>query len=60
MEHYARFGIDDLEVGATYKSPHFQLRFGSFAQIVNAYGGAERLRDDLTAVKRHIYVPIAA
>lgn len=60
MEHYARFGIDDLEVGATYKSSHFQLRFGSFARIVRAYGGAERLRDDLTAVKQHLYVPIAA
>ncbi|MFO0626514.1 MAG: DEAD/DEAH box helicase family protein, partial [Polyangiales bacterium] len=60
MEHYTRFGIEDLEEGRTYKAPHFSLRFGSFVQIVNAYGGAERLRDDLTAVKRHLYVPIAA
>lgn len=60
MEHYTRFCIDDLEEGRTYKAPHFNLRFGSFVQLANQYGGPERLRDDLSAVKRHLYVPIAA
>ncbi|MBX3077084.1 DEAD/DEAH box helicase family protein [Candidatus Obscuribacterales bacterium] len=60
LDHYALYGIDDLEQGRTYSAPQFAERFGSFAQILDTYGGPQVMRQDLEEVKRHIYVPMAA
>lgn len=58
LDHYTLYGIDDLEHGQTYSAPQFVSRFGNFSNLLRAYGGAERLKGDLTEVKRHLYVPL--
>jgi type I restriction enzyme R subunit len=60
LDHYALYGIDDLEQGQTYSAPQFVERFGNFSQLLGQYGGGPRLRIDLEEVKRHLYVPMAA
>ncbi len=60
LDHYALFGVDDLERGETYSAPQFVERFGSFTGFSNRYGGPQRIRTDLEAVKQHLYVPMAA
>jgi EcoEI R protein C-terminal. len=60
LDHYALFGIDDLERGQTYSAPQFVERFGSFVSFARRYGGPLRMRADLDAVKQHLYVPMAA
>jgi type I restriction enzyme, R subunit len=60
LDHYALFGVDDLERGETYSAPQFVERFGSFTSFANQYGGPQRIRTDLEAVKEHLYVPMAA
>lgn len=59
LDHYALFGIDDLEQGSTYSAPQFVEQFGSFSSFLQNYGGADRLRGDLESVKQHLYVPMA-
>jgi type I restriction enzyme R subunit len=56
LDHYALYGIDDLERGQTYSAPQFVERFGSFSQLLKQYGGAQALRSDLEEVKKHLYV----
>jgi type I restriction enzyme R subunit len=58
LDHYALYGIDDLERGQTYSAPQFVERFGSFSQLLKQYGGAQALRNDLEEVKKHLYVPM--
>lgn len=58
LDHYALYGIDDLERGQTYGAPQFVERFGSFSHLLQAYGGAPLLKHDLEEVKRHLYVPM--
>ncbi len=60
LDHYALFGIDDLEKGSTYGAPQFVDQFGSFSTLLNKYGGADVLRNDLEGVKQHLYVPMSA
>ncbi|MBW4428056.1 MAG: DEAD/DEAH box helicase family protein [Nostoc desertorum CM1-VF14] len=60
LDHYALFGIDDLERGATYSAPQFVALFGNFSSMLRRYGGAFALRSDLDAVKHHLYVPMVA
>jgi type I restriction enzyme R subunit len=60
LDHYALYGIDDLEQGQTYSAPQFVERFGNFSQLLGQYGGGPKLRTDLEEVKRHLYVPMAA
>ncbi|MBD2206881.1 DEAD/DEAH box helicase family protein [Calothrix sp. FACHB-1219] len=60
LDHYALFGIDDLERGATYSAPQFVALFGNFSSMLRRYGGASALRNDLEAVKHHLYVPMVA
>jgi type I restriction enzyme R subunit len=60
LDHYALFGVDDLERGETYSAPQFVERFGSFTSFANRYGGPQRIRADLEAVKQRLYVPMAA
>lgn len=60
LDHYALFGIDDLEKGATYSAPQFVEQFGSFSSLLARYGGASALKADLEAVKQHLYVPMIA
>ena len=60
LDHYALYGIDDLEQGSTYGAPQFVERFGAFSQLLQRYGGAPRLKTDLEEVKRHLYVPMTA
>lgn len=60
LDHYALYGIDDLEQGLTYSAPQFTNQFGSFSSLLQRYGGPAALRDDLTAVKQHLYIPMAA
>ncbi len=60
LDHYALYGIDDLEQGQTYSAPQFVERFGSFSQLLGQYGGGPKLRTDLEEVKRHLYVPMVA
>jgi len=60
LDHYALFGVDDLERGETYSAPQFVERFGSFTGFANRYGGPQRIRTDLEVVKQHLYVPLAA
>ena len=60
LDHYALFGIDDLEQARTYGAPQFVERFGSFQSLTRSYGGAQLLRTDLEEVKQHLYVPMTA
>jgi type I restriction enzyme R subunit len=60
LDHYALFGIDDLEQARTYGAPQFADQFGSFQSLTNAYGGAQKLKTDLEAVKHHLYVAMSA
>ena len=60
LDHYGLYGIDDLEKGATYSAPQFAIRFGSFGSLLSRYGGAATLKSDLEAVKKRLYVPMAA
>ena len=60
LDHYSLYGIDDLERGSTYSAPQFVERFGSFSRLLNCYGGADKLKADLAAVKQHLYVPMVA
>ena len=56
LDHYALYGIDDLEKGETYAAPQFVQRFGNFARFLPEYGGPSRLRSHLEEVKQHLYV----
>lgn len=56
LDHYALYGIDDLERGQTYSAPQFTARFGSFSTLLNGYGGPQRLKGHLEQVKQHLYV----
>jgi type I restriction enzyme R subunit len=60
LDHYALFGIDDLERGSTYSAPQFVQQFGSFSSLLARYGGPDALKTDLEAVKHHLYVPMVA
>lgn len=60
LDHYRLFGIDDLEQARTYGTPQFAEQFGSFTTMTNRYGGPGLLKADLEAIKRHLYVPMAA
>jgi len=60
LDHYALFGIDDLEQGSTYSAPQFVEQFGSFSTLLGRYGGPTLLKADLEEVKRHLYVPMAS
>ncbi len=60
LDHYALFGIDDLEQARTYGAPQFVEQFGSFQSLTRRYGGAPLLKADLEAVKQHLYVPMSA
>ncbi|MBI5847191.1 MAG: DEAD/DEAH box helicase family protein [Nitrospirae bacterium] len=60
LDHYALFGIDDLEQARTYGAPQFVDQFGSFQSLTRHYGGAQLLKTDLEAVKKHLYVPMKA
>lgn len=60
LDHYALYGIDDLEQGSTYSAPQFTNQFGSFSSLLQRYGGPAVLKDDLEAVKQHLYIPMAA
>jgi len=60
LDHYAVFGIDDLEQGSTYSAPQFVEQFGSFSTLLRRYGGADVLKGDLESVKQHLYVPMIA
>ncbi len=56
LDHYALYGIDDLEKGETYAAPQFVQRFGNFTKFLPEYGGPSRLRSHLEEVKQHLYV----
>ena len=58
LDHYALFGIDDLEQARTYGAPQFVDQFGSFQTLTGRYGGPQRLKADLEEMKRHLYVPM--
>jgi type I restriction enzyme R subunit len=60
LDHYALFGIDDLEQARTYGAPQFVEQFGSFQTLTRNYGGAQLLKADLELVKQHLYVPMTA
>lgn len=60
LDHYALFGIDDLEQGSTYSAPQFTNQFGSFSSLLQRYGGPAALKNDLEAVKQHLYIPMSA
>ena len=60
LDHYALFGIDDLEKAQTYGAPQFAELFGSFQTLTARYGGPQLLKADLEAVKQHLYVPMVA
>lgn len=60
LDHYALFGIDDLEQAKTYGAPQFAEQFGSFQTLTRNYGGAQLLKADLELVKQHLYVPMTA
>ncbi|BDU78154.1 type I restriction endonuclease subunit R [Mesoterricola sediminis] len=60
LDHYALYGIDDLEQGSTYSAPQFTNQFGSFSSLLQRYGGPVALKDDLEAVKQHLYIPMAS
>lgn len=54
LDHYAIFGVDELESANTYRTPQFADQFGSFQTIAREYGGPQKLRQDLEAVKHHL------
>jgi type I restriction enzyme, R subunit len=58
LDHYALFGIDDLEQARTYSAPQFVEQFGSFQTLTSRYGGPQKLKVDLDAVKHRLYVPM--
>lgn len=58
LDHYALFGIDDLEQARTYGAPQFVEQFGSFHTLSSKYGGAALLKADLEKIKKHLYVPM--
>lgn len=58
LDHYALFGIDDLETAKTYSAPQFVEQFGSFQTLTREYGSPQKLKADLEAVKQHLYVPM--
>jgi len=58
LDHYALFGIDDLEQARTYGAPQFVEQFGSFQSLTRKYGGPQMLKADLEAVKQHLYIPM--
>jgi len=60
LDHYAVFGIDDLEKAQTYSAPQFSEQFGSFQTIASRYGNPQLLKADLESVKHHLYVPMAS
>lgn len=60
LDHYALFGIDDLEQARTYGAPQFAAMFGSFHSLTAQYGGAQLLKSDLESIKQHLYVPMSA
>jgi len=60
LDHYALFGIDDLEQARTYGAPQFAALFGSFQSLTTQYGGAQLLKSDLESIKQHLYVPMSA
>ncbi|MDD3813123.1 MAG: type I restriction-modification enzyme R subunit C-terminal domain-containing protein [Desulfocapsaceae bacterium] len=60
LDHYRLFGIDDLEQARTYSAPQFVEQFGSFQTLTSRYGGPQLLKNDLEAVKRHLYIPMTA
>ena len=60
LDHYALFGIDDLEQARTYGAPQFADQFGSFQTLASLYGGAQKLKTDLEAVKQRLYVAMTA
>jgi type I restriction enzyme R subunit len=60
LDHYAVFGIDDLEKAQTYSAPQFSEQFGSFQTIASRYGSPQILKADLESVKHHLYVPMAS
>ena len=60
LDHYAIFGIDDLEKAQTYSAPQFSEPFGSFQTIASRYGSPQILKGDLESVKHHLYVPMAS
>ncbi len=60
LDYYTFFGVDDLEDARTFRTPQFVGRIGSFIQLLKRYGSVQELRSDLEAVKRHLYVPMAA
>jgi type I restriction enzyme R subunit len=59
LDHYALFGVDDLESARTYGAPQFVDRFGSFQNLSKRYGGPHQLKVDLEEIKQHLYVPMA-
>lgn len=59
LDHYALFGIDDLEQARTYGAPQFVDQFGSFQSFTARYGSPQLLKADLEAIKHHLYVPMA-
>ena len=60
LDHYAHFGIDDLEQARTYGAPQFADQFGSLQAMTRHYGGFEKLKTDLEAVKQRLYIPMMA
>ncbi len=60
LDHYALFGIDELEKAKTYGAPQFVEQFGSFQTLTRQYGGPKKLRADLESVKKHLYVAMTA
>ena len=58
LDHYALYGIDELETASTYQTPQFAEQFGSFQALARDYGGPLKLRADLEAVKHRLYVPM--
>ena len=47
-------------LASTYSAPQFTSQFGSFSSLLRRYGGPDILKEDLEAVKGHLYVPMAA
>jgi len=60
LDHYRLFGIDDLEQARTYGAPQFVEQFGSFQTLTRRYGGPLLLKEDLEAIKNHLYVRMTA
>lgn len=58
LDHYAIYGIDELEHAKTYSAPQFADQFGSFQSLTRHYGGPLKLKEDLESVKHHLYVPM--